>query len=181
MTRALSSLVASVLAFAALTGCSTAPHTEGGKEDLTKEAQASVDSAKKNDSSLEKVLDKAVGYAVYPTVGKGAVGVGGAYGKGVLFDGGKPAGYCDLSQVTIGIQLGGQSYTEIISFENKEAVDRFKRSEVAFDAQASAVAVKSGAGANAKYANGVAVFTMAESGLMYEASLGGQKFSYQAK
>jgi lipid-binding SYLF domain-containing protein len=118
---------------------------------------------------------------VFPTVGKGAVGVGGAYGKGVLYENGTPVGYCDLSQASIGLQLGGQGYTEIIAFENQDALNRFKSGNFAFDAQATAVALKSGAGANAKYANGVAVFTMDEAGLMYEASIGGQKFSYQPK
>ena len=90
-------------------------------------------------------------------------------------------GYCDLSQASIGLQLGGQAYTEIIAFEDKAALDKFKTGNLAFAAQATAVALKSGAGANAKYDDGVAVFTMGESGLMYEASIGGQSFSYQPK
>ncbi len=181
MTRSYSSLVKGTLALAALAGCATAPQSAGEKEDIKSNAQSSLDTARKNDPSLAKVLDKAVAYAVFPSVGKGAVGVGGAYGRGVLYEAGAMTGYCDVSQVTIGIQLGGQTYAEIIAFEDKSAVERFKKNEVAFSGQASAVAIKSGAGANAKYNNGVAVFTMSESGLMYEASLGGQKFSYQAK
>ena len=90
-------------------------------------------------------------------------------------------GYCDLSQASIGVQLGGQKYTEIICFETAQAVQNFKEGHFRFDAQATAVALKSGAGANAKYKDGVAVFTMDESGLMYEASVGGQKFSYQPR
>ncbi len=181
MTRSYSSLVAGALAFVALTGCATAPSSSSEKEDLQKSAQATLDTARKQDASIGAILDKSVGVAVFPSVGKGAVGVGGAYGRGILFEGGAMTGYCDLSQATIGIQLGGQTYAEIIAFEDKAAVERFKKNEVAFSGQASAVAVKSGAGANAKYNHGVAVFTMSESGLMYEASLGGQKFSYQAK
>jgi lipid-binding SYLF domain-containing protein len=109
---------------------------------------------------------------VFPSVGKGAVGVGGAYGKGVLYNNGVAVGYCDLSQGTIGFQLGGQAYTEIIAFETQQAVDTFKQGNFRFDAQATAVALKSGAGANAKFTNGVAVFTMDEAGLMFEASVG---------
>ena len=71
------------------------------------------------DPSLQVFLDKAYGYALFPSVGKGAVGVGGAYGKGEVFDRGTKVGYCDLSQATIGIQLGGQTFTEIIAFEEK--------------------------------------------------------------
>jgi lipid-binding SYLF domain-containing protein len=170
-----------ILVMFALAGCATAPKSAEGKADLEKEAEAALATAKKDDPSVAKVFDEAAGYAVFPTVGKGAVGVGGAYGKGVLYEKGITVGYCDLSQASIGFQLGGQGYTEIIAFESQDAVNRFKSGNFAFDAQATAVALKSGAGANAKYANGVAVFTMDEAGLMYEASIGGQKFSYKAK
>lgn len=165
----------------ALNACATAPATEGGKAEIEQEAAAALAKAKATDPSLVANFNRAAGYAVFPSVGKGGVGVGGAYGKGVLYEGGRVVGYCDLSQASIGFQLGGQSYTEIIAFENQESVGDFKEGRFRFDAQATAVALKSGAGANAKYKNGVAVFTMNESGLMYEASVGGQKFSYQAK
>jgi lipid-binding SYLF domain-containing protein len=137
--------------------------------------------AERNDPTLSTLLRDAKGYAVFPTVGKGAAGIGGAYGKGVLYEAGAFTGYCDLTQTSIGLQLGGQSYTEIICFSTEDALTRFKTGQFAFDAQATAVAVKSGAGANAKFSDGVAVFTMDEAGLMFEASIGGQKFSYQAK
>jgi lipid-binding SYLF domain-containing protein len=136
---------------------------------------------KRTDPSLQSFLDRAYGYAIFPTVGKGAVGVGGAYGRGEVFERGVLIGYCDLSQGTVGVQLGGQSYSELLVFENKNALDKFTSGEFAFDAQASAVALKSGASANAKFSNGVAVFTMTKEGLMFEASIGGQKFSYQRK
>jgi lipid-binding SYLF domain-containing protein len=112
-------------------------------------------------------------------VGKGGIGVGGAYGRGEVFEQGKMIGYCDLTQATIGLQLGGQSYTEIICFQNKEALENFKSGKLKFAAQASAVAIKAGAGANLKYSDGVSVMTMSEAGLMYEASIGGQSFSFQ--
>lgn len=162
-------------------GCTTAPKSEEGRADIRAEAAGALTKAQGNDPTLSPILEAARGYAVFPTVGKGAIGVGGAYGKGVLYEGGAFTGYCDLSQASIGFQLGGQSYTEIIAFETAEALARFKSGNFAFDAQATAVALKSGAGANAKYSNGVAVFTMDEAGLMFEASIGGQKFSYQAK
>ena len=118
---------------------------------------------------------------MFPTVGKGAIGVGGAYGKGVVYHRGSFVGYCDLSQASIGFQLGGQAYTEIIAFETKDALQEFQNGDYSFNAQATAVALKSGAGANAKFKDGVAVFTMGEAGLMYEASIGGQRFSYLPK
>lgn len=173
--------VVGVIGFLTIAGCATAPATVEGKTDIRDDAAVAISKAKAGDPTLANVLDSAAGYAVFPSVGKGAAGIGGAYGKGVLYERGIPVGYCDLSQATIGFQLGGQAYTEIIAFETRQALDIFKQGNFRFDAQATAVALKSGAGANAKYANGVAVFTMDEAGLMYEASVGGQKFSYQAR
>ncbi len=164
-----------------LAACTTAPKSEAGKTDIREEASAALAKAERNDPTLSPVLRASKGYAVFPTVGKGAVGVGGAYGKGVLYEGGAFSGYCDLSQGSIGFQLGGQAYSEIICFATADALTLFKTGNFAFDAQATAVALKSGAGANARYSNGVTVFTMDESGMMFEASVGGQKFSYQAK
>jgi lipid-binding SYLF domain-containing protein len=135
--------------------------------------------AKKADPGLQKFFDTAAGYAVFPSVGKGAAGIGAAYGRGEVFEGGKLVGYATLTQASIGLALGGQKYTELIFFENKAALDRFKSGTFAFAAQASAVALKSGVSANAKYSDGVAVFTLGEAGLMYEASVGGQKFAYE--
>lgn len=182
--RAMKSLwmmTAGLIVSFALTACETAPRSDEGKADIRAEAAAAVSKAQYNDPTFSQVLRDARGYAVFPSVGKGGAGIGGAYGKGVLYEGGSFSGYCDLSQATIGFQLGGQSYTEIITFSTSDALTRFKTGNFAFDAQATAVAVRSGAGANARYSNGVAVFTMDEAGLMYEASIGGQKFSYQAR
>ena len=164
-----------------VTGCATAPKTAEGKAELNTKVRNAIDSAVKTDPGLKKFFDEAAGYAAFPTVGKGAVGVGGAYGRGELYEAGQMEGYCTLTQASIGLALGGQAYTELIFFETQAALDRFKTGNFAFAAQASAVALKSGASANAKYANGVAVFTMGEAGLMYEASIGGQKFSYEPK
>jgi lipid-binding SYLF domain-containing protein len=165
----------------ALGACATAPVTVEGKADIEKDAAATLTAAKAADPTLVPVFNSSAGYAVFPTVGKAAAGLGGAYGKGVLYQGGRAVGYCDLTQATIGMQLGGQTYSEIIAFETKDALDAFKQGNFSFAAQATAVALKSGAGANAKFKDGVAVFTMDETGLMYEAAVGGQKFSYQAK
>ncbi len=163
-----------------LSGCSTAPKSSEGKAELTAKSENAVAAAKKTDPGLQKFFDTAAGYAVFPSVGKGGVGVGAAYGRGEVFErGGKLIGYTTLTQASIGLQLGGQTYTELIFFEDKAALDRFKAGNFTFAAQVSAVALKSGASANAKYASGVAVFTMGETGLMYEASVGGQKFTYE--
>jgi lipid-binding SYLF domain-containing protein len=165
----------------ALTACATAPSTTEEKTDLEDHAISALNKAESADPTLHDALTKSAGYAVFPSIGKGGVGVGGAYGKGVVFQNGQIVGYCDLTQATVGLELGGQSYTEIIAFQNPETLQSFKSGDFAFNAQATAVALKSGAGANAPYRNGVAVFTTNEAGLMYEASIGGQKFSYQPK
>jgi lipid-binding SYLF domain-containing protein len=174
-------LVVFAIGIFALNACATAPATVEGKADIEQDAGDALARAKATDPSLGKILDSVPGYAVFPSVGKGGLGVGGAYGKGVLYEGGRAVGYCDLSQATIGFQIGGQSYTEVIAFDSQQSVVDFKEGRFRFDAQATAVALKSGTGANAKFRDGVAVFTMDETGLMYEASVGGQKFSYQAR
>jgi len=173
-------LAAGLIGLLAVAGCSTAPSTAEGRSDLRRSSADALSEAQQNDPSLRNFIDGSAGYAVFPSIGKGAAGIGGAYGKGDFFyQDGTAVGYCDMTQGTIGLQLGGQAYTEILVFENQAAVRRFMAGDCTFDAQATAVALHSGAGANAKFADGVAVFTTDEAGLMYEAAIGGQKFSYQ--
>ena len=112
-------------------------------------------------------------------MGKGGLVVGGAGGSGIVFEHGKAVGRTSLSQVTIGAQIGGQSYYEIIFFETAESLAAFKKGEWTMAAQVSAVALSSGASADAKYKEGVAVFTLSKGGAMAEASVGGQKFSFK--
>ena len=134
----------------------------------------------KTDGLMQSLFDNSYGYVIFPNVGKGAIGVGGAAGNGIAYEQGKEIGSTKLKQVSIGFQFGGQVYREVIFFENKEALDRFKEDKLEFSAQASAVAAKKGASANVKYSNGVMIFTQQKGGLMYEASIGGQKFNYTA-
>ena len=162
-------------------GCTTTPDTEQGKSNLSDDANTALSRMEQQDPSLNDFIKRAYGYAIFPSVGKGAIGVGGAYGKGIVVENGKMVGYADLSQATIGVQLGGQTYSELICFETNQALDTFKSNNYAFDAQASAVAVKSGASTDARYSNGVAIFTLPQGGLMFEASVGGQRFTYEAK
>ncbi len=150
------------------------------KETLAQEAAQTVTRFTQRDPGLQRFFDQAYGYAVFPTIGKGAIGVGGAYGKGVVYEKDKAIGTAKMVQVTIGFQWGGQAYSELVFFENKAALERFKNGNLEFSAQASAVAITLGASATADYENGVAVFTMAKGGLMYEASIGGQSFSFEA-
>ncbi|HEX9710899.1 MAG TPA: YSC84-related protein [Candidatus Thermoplasmatota archaeon] len=179
MRKWMTALALVVTGLASLSGCAAAPKSAEGKAALGRDVGTALSMAKAQDPSLQAFLDKAYGYAIFPSVGKGAVGVGGAYGKGEVYERGRKIGYCDLSQATIGLQLGGQEYTEVIAFQDKVAMDNFKNGALKFAGQATVVALKSGAGANAKYTDGVSVLTMREQGLMFEASIGGQSFSFQ--
>ena len=146
-------------------------------------------------------FQKSFGYAVFPTIGKGGIGVGGAYGSGRVYARGKYVGDTSMAQVTVGLQLGGQAFSQIIFFEDKRAFDEFTGGNFEFGAEASAVAITAGVSAQAtttgasagasggqhdanttgSYYHGMAIFTVAKGGLMYEASIGGQKFSYTPK
>jgi lipid-binding SYLF domain-containing protein len=151
--------------------------------DTSDEMQLSVAKAildvNKSDPGMQKFFDGSAGYAVFPSVGKGGIGIGGAHGKGLVIVGDKAVGKTSLSQITIGLQLGGQVYTQFIFFKDETALGHFQRGNWEMGAQASAVAVTLGASADADYDKGVAVFTNVGGGLMYEASIGGQKFSYE--
>jgi lipid-binding SYLF domain-containing protein len=148
--------------------------------DDVSDANDTIKLFKKTDPDLSRFFKSSVGYAVFPNVGKGGFGIGGAYGSGTLYEGGEPVGRASLTQVTIGLQVGGQAYAEIIFFETQAVLSDFKAGNLAFSGQVSGVALAAGASANANYQWGVAVFTATRGGLMVEASVGGQKFSYTA-
>ena len=133
----------------------------------------------KDDPDMESFFSSSYGYIILPNVGKGGLGIGGAAGNGVAYQGGNKVGYAKMTQVTIGFQAGGQAYSEVVFFEDQDAFDRFKNGKVEMSAQVSAVAAASGASLNAKYVDGVAVFTRTKGGLMYEASVGGQQFKFR--
>ena len=133
----------------------------------------------KNISSLKPYFKKARGYAVFPNVGKGGIGIGGARGSGEVFEKGNVIGKTTLTQISIGFQLGGQAFSQIIFFKDKKSLDRFTEGNFEFGASASAALISEGANASADYSDGVAVLTYSKGGLMYEASIGGQKFSYE--
>ena len=150
-------------------------------------------------------IDNAFGYAVFPSIGKGGIGIGGAHGKGEVFVGGKKVGKTKMSQITYGLQLGGQVYSQMIFFRDERAFDDFASGNFEFGAQATAVALTAGAQASTSTGgggntstgtdadsskvnanekqydgrSGMAIFTIAKGGLMYEATLGGKKFKYE--
>jgi len=162
-----------------LLGCSTEPKTEEAKSTLHSDVQATLNEFSQTDSSFRDFINKGAGYAVFPSVGKGGLGVGGAYGHGEVYQHDQMIGYADLTQASIGLQAGGQTYSEVIVFENEDALNKFKNNKLEFAANASAVALKAGAAATARFENGVAVFVKPKGGLMFEASIGGQKFNFK--
>lgn len=157
----------------------------GVKAQDSKQAKIIADSKEakaefiQKDELMKSLFENSYGYVIFPNVGKGAIGVGGAAGNGIVFQKENVLGTAKMKQVSVGFQFGGQAYREVIFFENAEALDRFKGNKFEFSAQASAVAATKGASANVKYRDGVMVFTQQKGGLMYEASIGGQKFSYK--
>ena len=130
------------------------------------------------DGLMKNLFDNSYGYVIFPNVGKGAIGIGGAAGNGIVYERGSIIGKGKMTQVSIGFQWGGQAYREVIFFESKKDLDRFKENKIEFSAQASAVAATAGASGNVKYTDGVMIFTQQKGGLMYEASVGGQKFHF---
>lgn len=161
------------------TACSTTPDTTEERADLQREAEATLADFRKSDPDIANHINSAYGYAVFPTIGKGGLVVGGAGGRGIVYEQGRMIGYTTMSQATVGLQAGGQSYSQLILFENKAALDRFTADEWAMSAQATAVAAASGAGATAKYKDGVMVYVYNQQGFMGEASVGGQKFNFE--
>ncbi len=164
-----------------LGSCATAPASREDKTALVAAATARLQQMRTEAPALGALLQKGYGYALFPHVDKGGLGVGGAYGRGVVYEQGQHSGYSDLTQGTVGVQAGGQSFSELLVFETKAALDRFKAGQFGFTADASAVVLTSGAATNATFIDGVAVVVQPLSGVMVEAAMGGQKFTYQAK
>ncbi len=149
-------------------------------EKLITESSKAKSAFIQTDPSMATLFESSYGYVIFPKIGKGGLIVGGSGGDGILYEKGKAAGMVKTGQITVGAQIGGQAYREVIFFENQDALDRMKASKTEFSSQISAVAVKSGVSKNAKYTDGVSVFTQDLGGLMAEATVGGQKFKYTA-
>ena len=162
-----------------LIGCATAPTSRADRDALMAEATASLQQMRMGDPGVGELVRQSYGYALFPKVTKGGLGVGGAYGRGVVYERGKHVGYSDLSQASVGLQAGGQTFSELLVFESKDAMDRFKAGQFNFAADASAVVMESGVATNAAFVDGVAVVVRPIGGAMVEATVGGQKFAYQ--
>jgi lipid-binding SYLF domain-containing protein len=170
--------IAAALAIVAIAGLVPARAWQAQADKDEKAVADTIDQLKKSDPALAKWFSGAYGYVVFPTIGKGGAGIGAASGDGRVFEKGVYVGDARMTQLTIGAQLGGQTFSEVIFFETKDTLDRFKQDKFEWSAGISAVAAGEGASKDAKYMQGVAVFTLAKKGLMAEASVGGQKFKF---
>jgi lipid-binding SYLF domain-containing protein len=179
--RTASWALATVVLGCLLSACGTSPDVGDTQQRavLHDQVNAALSDFHNTDPSLQRFFDGAYGYAVFPEIVTAAVGVGGAHGDGEVYQNRQFIGYADLSQGSVGVQLGAQKYAEIIFFENEASLIAFKKSDTEFDARATAVAAAKGAAATADYRNGVVVFTRPIGGLMAQAAIGGQKFRFE--
>lgn len=179
-TEMKSILTISIFLMTMLAFTSTQAWDPKGLEEDTAKGQEAIDALLEDNPSMQRYFDAAAGYVVIPTVGKGGIGIGGARGKGLLYENGAPTAEVTMTQLSFGFQWGGQAYSEYIFFKDTGALEHFKKGNYELGAQASAVAVTAGASVDAGYESGVAIFTRAKGGLMYEAAVGGQKFKVKA-
>ena len=166
------------LLMVALAACATAPKTASGRRDLEASAEATLQTMRTQDPGLAALLRSAHGYAVFPEIGKGGMIVGAAYGRGILYERGKNVGYLELNQGSIGAQLGGQTFSELIVFRTEFDVAKLKAGDFSLGANVSAVALTAGASASAEFNEGIAVFTLPRGGLMAELTVSGQQLNY---
>jgi lipid-binding SYLF domain-containing protein len=144
-------------------------------------AEETIKSFKAAEPGIEVYFKEAYAYAVFPTIGKAGLLIGGSHGTGLVYEGGKVVGSTKVTSASFGLQAGAESYSELVFFKDKATFENFKNGNVKLSAQASAVAIDKGAAANASYNEGVAVFVKTKGGLMADASVGGQKFSFEPK
>lgn len=174
---------AMVLALATgwLAGCTTAPPSPETRNALLESSTVTLQDMNRMDPGVEALARKGYGYALFPEVVKAGAGIGGGYGQGVVYEQGQHVGYADLTLASVGAQLGGQTFSELIVFENKAAMDRFKLSPVDFTAGAGAMILQNGAAVHARFIDGIAVVVRPIMGAMAEATIGGQQFKFVRK
>ena len=180
--KRLTSIYLTIVCLALIAGLTSCVGWDPNKEQKEEEqVKITIERFMEKDPSLKKFFDQAYGYVVFPNAGKGAYIVGGGYGTGIVYEQGNSIGYSTIMEASVGLQIGGQVFSEIIFFKDKYTLDYFKQGNYEFTAQASAVAVNMGVAANHDYHEGVAVFTLPKGGLMAEVSVGGQKFTFEPK
>ncbi|MDG2423587.1 MAG: hypothetical protein P8M22_06380 [Phycisphaerales bacterium] len=161
-------------------GCSATPDTPEARDNLVADAEAAIGTFRDMDPRTNTFFDNAYAYVVFPKITKGGAGIAGAYGRGVAFRDGMMTGYADVTQGTLGAQLGGMSWSEVLFFENRWAFDKFRSNQFAASANASWAGPKEGGTNTLNYSDGVMIFTMDTRGFAVTAAVGGQQYQYEA-
>jgi lipid-binding SYLF domain-containing protein len=164
-----------------LGACSTAPVTQEGRDQLVQEATVALKQMSEADPEVDSLVKRGYGYAVFPEVTKAGLVLGGGYGRGVVYEQGQQIGYASLAQGSFGLQAGGHTYRELIVFEDKAALGRFRENRLDFTADAEALVADSGATANAQFIDGIVVVITLMAGAMAQAAIGGQQITYVPK
>ena len=168
-----------IFTFGFIGGCETAsPNSPAAQKAMRDEGKIVLEQMQTQDPSLTPLLNSSYGYAIFPSIGEGAIGIGGASGEGTVYQNGQRVGTLKMTQGSIGLQLGGQTFGELIIFQDDKAFNRITNDSLEFGADASAAFVKSGAAAGKSFANGVQVFVLPKGGLMAGVAVSGQKFHF---
>lgn len=159
-------------------GCRTAPTSREGKDELIRRATTALVEWNSDIPGLEGLARQGYGHAMFPRIVKGGLGIGAAYGRGVVYEEGQHIGYADLSHASLGLQAGGQTYQVLVVFDNKTALERFKRGRLDFSADTSGVVLETGYVATVRFIEGITVFSRPIGGVMGEATMGAQRFTF---
>lgn len=176
MTRSFQSILIGALL---LGGCATAPDTRAEHDALVDSADAKLAEMVARDPTLQPLLEQSAGYIVFPSIGKGGALFGGAYGRGVVYVDGRPIGYASLSQASIGAQLGGASFSELMIFETREALQGLESSHYTGATQVNATVLTAGAAGSTGFQDGIATYVLGGEGLLIDASFAGQRIGYE--
>lgn len=175
------SLTRTIALLAALfTGCATAPATRADKQNLQTSARATLDEMIARDPLIQDVTRHAMAYAVFPSIAKGGAVVGGAYGQGILYENGVPTGYVSLQQASIGAELGGQSFAELLVLRTSNDINALKSGDFTAGADLGVVLLNQTAGKPTRFDPSTSIFVLPRGGLMVDVSINGQKIKYQS-
>lgn len=178
LTRTIALLTA--LFGALFTGCATAPATRGERESLQASARATLDEMIARNPGIQDTIRNVPGYAVFPSIGKGGVLVGGAHGQGILYEHGVPTGYVSVQQASIGAQLGGQTFAQLLVLRTPEQVANLKAGRFTAGADLGVVVLSQSASTQTNFNPNASVFVIPRGGLMVDISVNGQRIKYQS-
>ena len=176
-----SHVIVSVLAISMMAGCTAAPASREGRDALVRQATGALQEWNRDIPGVEGFARQSYGYAVFPEIAKGGLGIGAAYGRGVVYEQGEHIGYADFSQASFGLQAGGLAYQILMVFDNQATLERFKRGRLDFTADTSMVVLKTGYVELVRFVAGFTVFARPIGGMMGEAAIGGQRFTFRSR